>query len=156
MNPLIFRVLLALLPILGFAAKPAPAFLWGVLTALILTTAAAFLLGTRFIFPWTVWRMTLFLPLLALTALAGKFLALPPFFLLSLMILVPPGFSRRRENWDAAARKLVRGGLLFWAVLTGHGLLMEILSASLGLRIFELPGGSYLLISLALAVVGKK
>ena len=155
MNSLLFRVLLALLPVLGFATEPAPAFLWGMLTALILTAATVFLLGVRFIFPWTVWRVIFFLSLLALAALALKFFALPPFFLLSLFLLVPPEFFRERKNWDRAARKMVRGGLLFGALLTGHRVLMEVFSNTAGLHIFELPAGSYLLMGLALAVAGK-
>lgn len=146
MNPFLRRPLLAALPVLGFALEAKSAFLYGAVVGLTLLIATLIFLLIQALLPVLIYRVSFLVLVLAIGVLAGHFLAVPAVALASLVLLIPPEFLRRRKNWDPMARKLILGGLTFWALLTGHGVVSEQLGLPMGWEFFRLPVGSYLLV----------
>jgi hypothetical protein len=145
MNPLLLRALLAALPVLGVTLKMRDGFLYGTVGAGIFLLAALIFLAIKFALPAAVHRLSLFLLLLVLGVIGMKVFSLSGIFLASLLLLPLPELFRRRGRLERVGGKVLLAGFCFWALLTAHGALSHLLGLKLGLGLFQMPAGSYLL-----------
>ena len=145
MNPIFWRSLLALLPILGWVSEPARGFISGWLGLAVLLSATLIFLKVRPRIPQTFRFLVFFLILLALFTMAREFFPgrtvwkPVPVLLVSLCILADPDLFRIRTRPHWVARKTLLAGLWFWLLLTGHGLLVDGFGRKVGMEIFKLP-----------------
>lgn len=156
MNPLLVRALLAAIPLLGLTRSIQSAVLYvAVVTALFLLTALIFF-TIRPVLPEILQRLSCFLIVGVLGVIGVRFFSLSPLALVSLSILPPPEFFRRRKNWSRLTGKIFLLAFSFGALLAGHGIFSGLLGREMGGRLFQLPAGSYFFLGLVLPFLRKK
>lgn len=155
-NSLLLRTVLASLPLLGLSLQARAGFAYGVLCAFLLLLATLIFLAVRAIIPETVHRISFMLLLLVFGVIAAETSRLSPLFLPGLFLLPYPENFRRGLPWPRVLGKAVAAGLSLWALLTTHGVFSQVLGLGWGIRFFQLPAGSYLLLGLGIAALRKK
>lgn len=155
-SAIFFRAVLAALPILGLTLRAKSGFVYGAVGAGVLISTVLIFSAVRFVIPERVHRLSTLFLFLILGTIGIENFSLSPLLLVSLSLLAAIQFSRRRENWVLIAKETLLLGFCFWAILTGHGILSNLLGERLGVEFFKLPSGSYFLTGLALTIMRKK
>lgn len=158
MNPYLVQAILAALPLLGFVLDFKNGMLWGGagLTIFVACTYLFFIL--RLLLPERFYRIGFFLLLILLGSAVTQFLKseLGTYaFLLpvSLCVLTPVDFFRKRRRSKLLAKKNWLRGFYFWGLLVGYGALSEWLLRGLGIHVAAHPAGSFFLLGLAMVLL---
>jgi hypothetical protein len=141
MNPLFLRALMASLPLLGLTLGVEMGLLYGAVTVAVLVSALGIFLAIQGAIPRIVHPLSFFLILFVGGVLAGELFSVSVLFLVSLCLLVLPDFFRPLR----LVSKTLFVGFSFWSFLMWHALLSDLLGRGVGIRLFQLPAGSYLL-----------
>lgn len=149
---MLFRTLIAALPILGFALEAKSGFLLGGATTLLLGGTEAIFLGIQKIVPGTVRKISFFLILIVFGVILEEIFSVPFLVLTSACFLIPSDLFRPRKNGRKMFRKMLLMGLSFWALLLFHGIVMELLGKEGNVWFFQLPAGSYLVLGILVLV----
>ncbi|MBI4115578.1 MAG: hypothetical protein HY447_03275 [Candidatus Omnitrophica bacterium] len=154
MNPILLRGILSALPILGFARDGGTALLLAACVFSIFLGATLSFLTLRFVLPEKIHALGYLLILFVLGVAAKEIFAFSSLCFPSLLLLTFPESLRARSSWKKAAEKTFWAGLSFSLIILCHGVLLGTMQE--GSNFFQLPGGSYLLLGLALIFVPKE
>lgn len=149
------RAILASLPLLGLALDSRSGLLYGSVGFWALLASTLIFLGLRSALPETTHRTALFLLFLFFGVIGIELCSLSPLLLASLPILAAPDLFRPAKQSGRVVRKTLFNSFLFWVILSGHGIFTEFLGQRAALPFFQLPGGSYFLAGLTLALIPK-
>lgn len=153
MSSILWRTLIAVLPLPGLVLTVKDGFVYGILGgALLLFVILLFFLIHRLI-PERMFRLSFFLLLILVGVRAVEWIlssSNPLSFILlaSLALLTPPDLFRKQRNWRRIAGKSFLTAVSFWFFLAGHGIFSELLGRGLGIQFFQNPAGSYFLAGL--------
>ncbi len=155
-NPNFRRALWAALPLLGLTLSARSGVLYATLVAAFFLSATLIFLSIHPLFPRALQRLSCFLLIWTLGIIGGHIFSLSPLILVSLSILPPADFFRQRKHENRLAKKLFLLAFSFAALVAGHGIFSDLLGRQIGLKIFQLPAGSYFFMGLVLPFVRKK
>ena len=160
MNPVLLRALLAALPLLGVTLEWENGFVYGGMVVGILFLSALIFSSLSFVIPQPLYRISFLLPLIlgaaGIEIILGGRGSPAPLLLASVCLLTNPDLFRNQKNWTRVAKKTFLASLYFWMLVTGHGILCDLLGSGMGIRFFQIPAGSFLLIGMALALIPKQ